>query len=200
VRVPGRVVRGGRFGVAVPHRLAARDTCADKLVLRNFWRTRVSRSSGRRRVLPLDPVREANACSSPPSIAMRPRVAGRSPMRGASLPATAEARRRRRRNAHPVPRAVRFECSIGVVTTCRYSACHPTSGGRSSSRVRVSGRVVRRGCAGEERWRAARHLGSIVQRWRTDVFKARPRALKDKPDTRWRPGRPTLPQQLCRSR
>jgi hypothetical protein len=35
-------------------------------------RTRVSRSSGRRRVLPLDPVREANACSSPHSVSAAP--------------------------------------------------------------------------------------------------------------------------------
>jgi len=51
----------------------------------------------------------ASACVSPPTVAMgrcvapRPRVAARSSMRGASLPATVEARRRRTRNAHPAP-------------------------------------------------------------------------------------------------
>ena len=43
----------------------------------------------------------APACSSPPSVAMRPRVAARSPMSDA-LAAMADARRRRPRNAHPV--------------------------------------------------------------------------------------------------
>ena len=51
------------------------------------------------------------ACSSPPSVALRPRVAARSPMSGASLPATR--RTSATRNARPVRRAVRFSKQRG---------------------------------------------------------------------------------------
>ncbi len=88
-------------GASVPATEAAYKTREVKSRVRaGFWRTRFSRSSGRQRVEnpPLDPVREPGARpadtrftparSSPPCIAMRPRVAARSPRSGASLPAT----------------------------------------------------------------------------------------------------------------
>jgi hypothetical protein len=74
-------------------------------------RTSVS-AHQRFRFPPFDPVREAgartdstlftSACSSPPAVALRPRLAARSPMSGASWPAT-EADGERMRNAHPPP-------------------------------------------------------------------------------------------------
>jgi hypothetical protein len=90
VRVHRRVVRSGRCGVdrwRGPRRLLR--------FTRPIARTDKTPSSPRRAQRRL-------------SVALRPRVAARSAMSGASLPATADARRRRTLNAHPVPRAVRL--------------------------------------------------------------------------------------------
>jgi hypothetical protein len=98
VRVPERAVRRGRSGVErsralrrlpVPRikvegqrgsRLSAMDLGARALV------GRVAANGSK--FPPFGSVREANACSSPHSVAMRPRVAARSSMSGASSPAT----------------------------------------------------------------------------------------------------------------
>jgi hypothetical protein len=50
------------------------------------------------------------------------------------------------------------ERRVVAVTTRRQPACNPTSGDRSSTSVRVPGRVVRCGRFGAERWRAPRRL------------------------------------------
>jgi hypothetical protein len=78
----------------VGHRRACVPACARPGI------ERITEPSHRRAYLHL-PLRWAVAMR--PSVAPRPRVAARSSMRGASLPATVEARRRRTRNAHPAP-------------------------------------------------------------------------------------------------
>jgi hypothetical protein len=93
------------------------------------------------------PVREAGArtedalftpaCSPPPSVALRPRVAARSSLSGASLrrrrPPGADAKR------SSSPSGLK---SGGTVPTRRQLACYPTPGGKPSTSVRVPGRVV----------------------------------------------------------
>jgi hypothetical protein len=80
--------------------------------------------------------------SSPPSVAMRP------PRRGAFVDerrvvAGDGGGRVRTRNARPIPSDLWVH---RPVPTCLHSACFPTSRCRSSTSVRVPGRVVRRRC------------------------------------------------------